>query len=117
MDPAALVVAADILITGVFPPLEAIGAVPDTEVTPPPPPLPSIRSHPWDSPEYINSVPYPFVLTTLSLATPVISLPFLAIIRLLVPKLLARSLTPILSPTAGDPGNVSVIDPDEVSTI
>ena len=38
IEPAALVVAAVILISGVLPPLETIGAVPVTAVKPPPPP-------------------------------------------------------------------------------
>jgi hypothetical protein len=38
MDPAARVVAAEILIAGVAPPEDAIGAVPLTLETPPPPP-------------------------------------------------------------------------------
>jgi hypothetical protein len=41
IDPASLVVAALMLIAGVVPPLLTIGAVPDTDVTPEPPPVAS----------------------------------------------------------------------------
>jgi len=40
IEPAALVVAAEIDIAGVLPPVDEIGVVPVTEVTPPPPPPP-----------------------------------------------------------------------------
>ena len=45
-----------------------------------------------------------------------ILLPFLANVKLFVSKVLAKSKTLIWSPTNGEPGNVIVTAPPEVST-